>query len=113
MAGTLPKLEEIIAQKREEREQERLRILTITIDALKTVAPRFSISEAYITGSLCQPERFHSHSDIDIAVAGLTTQNYFTFMAAMQDLLPIQVEVIELEKCRFADKIIEHGIKVL
>lgn len=47
MAGTLSKLEEAIARKREERELERLRILTISMDALKTVAPIFSISEAY------------------------------------------------------------------
>ena len=40
-------------------------------------------------------------------------ENYFTFMAAMQDLLPIQVEVIELEESRFAEKFIENGIKVI
>ena len=113
MKGDSPLLEKILAQKREEGEKERLRILALTIDALKSVAPRFSLSEAYITGSLCQPERFHSRSDIDIAVAGLTNQNFFSFMAAMQDMLPIQVEVIELENCRFADKIIRNGMKVI
>ncbi len=113
MEGKLPLFEEILARKREEREQERLRLLALTIDALKTVAPRFAISKAYVTGSLCKEGRFHSHSDIDIAVAGLTKANYFTFMAAMQDLLPIQVEVIELENCSFADKVIENGIKVV
>jgi predicted nucleotidyltransferase len=113
MEGKLPLLEKIIAQKKEEQEQVRLRILALTIEALKSVAPRFAISEAYVTGSLCQEGRFHSHSDIDIAVAGLTKANYFTFMAAMQDLLPIQIEVIELENCRFAEKIIKNGIKVL
>jgi predicted nucleotidyltransferase len=113
MEGKLPLFEEILARKREGREQERLRLLALTIDALKTIAPRFAICEAYVTGSLCQEGRFHSHSDIDIAVAGLTHENYFTFMAAMQEMLPIQVEVIELENCRFADKIIENGIKVV
>lgn len=112
MEGTLPLIEKIIARKKEDREQERLRVLAIAIDALKTVAQRFAVSEAYISGSLCKPGRFHAYSDIHIAVSGLTTQNYFTFMAAMQDMLPIQVEVIEIKNCRFADKIIENGIKV-
>lgn len=113
MEGKLPLFEEILARKKQEREKERLRLLAFTIDALKTVAPRFAVSEAYVAGSLCKEGRFHSHSDIDIAVTGLTHENYFAFMAAMQDLLPIQVEVIELENCRFAEKIRNNGLKVL
>ena len=113
MEGKLPLFEEILARKREEREKERLRLLALTIDALKTVVPRFAVSEAYVTGSLTKEGRFHSHSDIDIAVAGLTHVNYFAFMAAMQDMLPIQVEVIELENCSFAEKIRNNGVKVL
>ena len=70
-------------------------------------------SSAYITGSLIVPERFHAQSDIDIAVSGLTHQNYFSFMAKIQEYLDRQVEVIELENCRFAQKILDTGLKVI
>lgn len=105
--------EQILAQKQEEREKERSALLSLTIDVIKSVAPRFSVRTAYITGSLVVPDRFHSHSDIDIAVKGLTDTNYFAFMAKVQEMLPRQVEIIELENCRFAGKIIETGLNVL
>jgi uncharacterized protein len=105
--------EKILLQKQQERELDRTELLSNTIDVLKSVAPQFSLTAAYVTGSLVIPGRFHSHSDIDVAVTGLTDTNYFSFMAQIQELLPRQVEVIELEKCRFADKIIETGIKAV
>ncbi len=105
--------EQVLAQKQQEREKERAALLSLTIDVIKSVAPRFSVTAAYITGSLVVPDRFHSHSDIDIAVRGLTDTNYFAFIAQVQELLPRQVEIIELENCRFSEKIIETGLKVL
>ncbi len=113
MSETYSLWPEIIARKKEEREKERVQLLAITIESLKSLAPQFALQTACITGSLVQAGRFHSHSDIDIAVTGLNDSNYFSFMAAMQHLLPRQVEVTELDKCRFADKIIETGLQVV
>lgn len=113
MVETVNLLEQIIAQKQQERERERVELLSLTISVLKSVIPQFAVTAAYVTGSLLIPGRFHSHSDIDIAVKGLTDQNYFTFMAKVQEFLPRQVEIIELEKCSFAQKIIDTGLKVL
>ncbi len=113
MAAPENLLEQILTRKQQEREKEREELLSLTIDVVKSVSPLFSVTEAYVTGSLVIAGRFHSHSDIDIAVKGLTNQNYFTFMAKVQQLLPRQVEIIELENCSFAQKIIETGLKVL
>ena len=105
--------EQILTCKQKEREKIREELLSQTIKVVKSVSPLFSVTEAYVTGSLVMAGRFHSHSDIDIAVKGLTNQNYFSFLAKVQQLLPRQLEVIELENCRFAQKIKETGIKVL
>jgi uncharacterized protein len=113
MTATENLFEQILTRKQQEREKEREELLSLTIDVLKRVTPQFSVTAAYITGSLVVTGRFHSHSDIDIAVEGLTDKNYFTFMAKVQQLLPRQVEIIELENCTFAQKIFETGLKVL
>jgi predicted nucleotidyltransferase len=52
-------------------------------------------------------------SDIDIAVKGLSPEIYFQAIFELGELLPRQVEIIELENCRFADKIIETGLKII
>mgnify|MGYP001453223037 CR=1 FL=1 len=49
---------------------------------------------------------------IGIAVGGLSGEYYFRFMARLQELLPQVIEVIELENCRFDDKIVKTGMKI-
>ncbi len=113
MAGSGNLLKQILDEKQLKQEKERVALLKLTIDTIQKVGPVYSVSSAYISGSLIMPERFRSHSDIDIAVLGLTNQNYFSFMAKIQEYLPRQVEVIELENCRFAKKILDTGLKVI
>jgi uncharacterized protein len=104
---------ELQQRKKEEREKERLALLEETIKVIKVVSPEFKTGEVYICGSLIKSHKFHSYSDIDIAVTGLSNEFYFTYMARIQMLLPRQVEIIELERCRFADQIIKSGLKIL
>lgn len=40
-------------------------------------------------------------------------KKYFQAIFELGELLPRQVEIIELENCRFADKIIETGLKII
>jgi predicted nucleotidyltransferase len=104
--------EQIEERKKAESETFRKETLEKTIAALELVLPDFTIAEAYITGSILIPNKFGSNSDIDIAVSGLPDNDYFRFVACLGELLPRDIEVIELENCRFAEKILRTGMKI-
>ena len=95
-------------------DSEHLRITTLdeTKEVLEKVLPDFYVDEVYITGSLLVPYKFSSRSDIDIAVKGLRQEDYFTLLSRLNEYLPRNVELIELENCRFADKIKATGLKI-
>ena len=88
-------------------------MLEKTISEVKRVFEKLSVQEVYITGSLVIPYRFSSRSDIDIAVRGLPAGDYFTVLSKIEESLLREVEIIELENCRFSDKIQSSGVKVI
>ena len=95
-------------------DSEHLRITTLdeTKEVLEKVLPDFNVDEVYITGSLLVPYKFSSRSDIDIAVKGLRQEDYFTLISRLEELLLRNIEIIELENCRFAEKIEVTGLKI-
>ncbi len=54
---------------------------------------------------------FYDFSDIDIAVEGLR-EDWFQVSAEIEDLLNRDVDIVEMEDCRFKDYIIKHGVKI-
>jgi uncharacterized protein len=94
-------------------EQERMKQLEL----LKTILPEYFITtrvqSVYLTGSVTRPHTFGKHSDIDIATLGLPSEMYFKIVGQLTTILGRQVEIIELEQCRFADKIKKTGIKII
>lgn len=106
-------LEELEKRKIDKLETKRKEILHLSIDVLKKYFSPLHVKSLYITGSLLVPCRFRSKSDIDIAVEGLSSEKYFQAIFELSELLSRQVEIIELEHCRFADKIIKSGLKII
>lgn len=55
--------------------------------------------------------QFNEYSDIDIAVEGLQ-EDYFAVMTELEQLLNRDVDIIELENCRFAALLKKRGLLV-
>ena len=106
-------LEEIEKQKLIDLEKKRQEVLQLCIVELKKYFSPLNVKSLYITGSLLIPYKFRSKSDIDIAVKGLSHEKYFQAIFELGELLPGQVEIIELENCLFADEIIKTGLKII
>ncbi len=56
--------------------------------APSVIATYPSVQRAYLFGSIVQPNRFHSESDIDIAVEGITARTYTTLWRDLEEALP-------------------------
>ena len=98
-------------KKHYQREQARLTTIGAIEDALHHLAARYTWDDAYIFGSVASTGRYKSGSDVDIAVSGLDTLDYFAFIGDISELLNKQVDVVRLEECRFSQSIISKGIK--
>ena len=103
----------IVESRKEDLEKKRHEILEQTITEIKSVFNNSNVQEVYITGSILIPYKFTSRSDIDIAVKGLTAVDYFPVLSKLEESLLRIVEIIELENCRFADKIIGNSLRVM
>ena len=113
MAFSTSLLYEIQKSRKEELEKKRRQILEQTIIEIRRVFNNSNVQEVYITGSIIIPYKFTSHSDIDIAVRGLSAVDYFPVLSRLEECLLRTIEIIELEKCRFSDKIISIGLRVI
>ncbi len=68
--------------------------------AAQLLRERYHVHRVRVFGSLLHPKQFHSHSDIDLAVEGLTVHNYWD---ALADVLflddEIAVDLVDPETC--------------
>lgn len=103
--------EEIQKIKLDKREKRRKEKLQEAISLLKKYFKNKTVDEVFIVGSILQKNKFYEFSDIDIAVLGLK-ENYFRTLSELEDLLNMQVDLIELEKCHFKEKLLESFIKI-
>jgi predicted nucleotidyltransferase len=67
------------------------------------------IGQAYLFGSLLRPYHFGEHSDVDLAIETLEAENFFRAMAALSEDLGREVDLVELRKCPFAERIRQTG----
>jgi hypothetical protein len=111
MAFDTSLLNRALAQRRAERERERRVVLDRVLALLDELGPRYGISQAYIFGSVTRAGRFDERSDVDIAVEQMDPEDFFDAMGAFSMALGREVDLIELRKCRFADRIRRQGIR--
>jgi len=103
--------ESINKQKYLKKEELRKFFLQKTAGTLQSFFKTKNVKRVYIVGSLLNEGQFTEYSDIDIAVEGLQ-EDYFAVMTRLEDLLDREVDIIELEHCRFADAIKKKGLLV-
>ena len=103
-------LERRLEEKRREREELRYEVLERTFKALEILSERYYFKKAYIFGSLVNPGRFHEWSDVDVAFIGLKDEDFFRIMADLSELIGRDVDVVQMERCRFSDLIEKEGI---
>lgn len=103
-------LDQAIANRKTQWETERQATLHQVIAILDKVARQFSLPQAILFGSLTQPGHFHADSDIDIAVIDLPPEHFFDLAVALSQTLEREVDLIELDKVHFADKIRREGV---
>ena len=92
-------------------EQKRKRTTHEIDHALEKLMKRYSWDEAYIFGSVAKTGKFHSGSDVDIALSGLNKFDYYAFVGDISELLNKRVDVVLLEECSFRRSIMKKGIK--
>lgn len=59
----------------------------------------FGVQQVFLFGSSVHPSLFHIHSDVDLAVWGLTGREYFRAVGVLQSLDPeIAVDLVAFEE---------------
>lgn len=104
-------LDEAIRRKRREREELRLSIIAAILSALDELAGEISFAEAYIFGSVVRPYGYSEESDADIAFVGLKDKDFFKAMSFISRKIGREVDIVQLERHRFAQEIRRSGIQ--
>ena len=90
----------------------RLRALGVARKAAKILKPEYGVKRVMVFGSLVQPAMFHEHSDVDLAVWGLSGREFFRAVSVLLDIEPsISIDLIAFEDARRAlqDVILKDG----
>ncbi len=103
-------LDAALTQRRAQNEQERQALLARVLHLLDELGPGYGIHRAYVFGSLTRPGRFRPDSDVDIAVEQIDPTRFFEAMSELWNSLGREVDLVELDKCHFAQRIREVGI---
>ena len=75
------------------------------------ILKKYGARRIFVFGSLCQTERFHPGSDIDIAVEGISPKQFFRAAADLMMAVdfPIDLEPLEELEDVFRDMINKKG----
>jgi len=104
-------LDAALAKKKQERERLRKQLLTIAMQTLDKLAQEIPFEQAYLFGSVSKPHGFNELSDLDVAFLGLKDEDFFKAMAFIsREVGRDNVDVLQLEGHRLAEKIIREGI---
>ena len=104
-------LDEVIEKKRKEREDLRLNVIAKILTAIDRLSGEIAFDEAYLFGSVTKPFRFLENSDIDIGFIGLDNRHFFKAMSYLSEETGHDVDIVQIEDHRLADKIKRGGIR--
>jgi predicted nucleotidyltransferase len=104
-------LDRALAQQRQRREHRRRVLLEAAFTALAELSQQIAFEEAYLFGSITQPERFSESSDVDIAFVGLRDEDFFRALAFLSRRLAMDVDIVQLEKHPRREQILQGGIR--
>lgn len=94
------------------RQQRRERAWEVARAAAALLKSRYHATRVVVFGSLIQAERFHPWSDVDLAVWGLASTDYFEAVAKVLDLGgEIKVDLILGARCKpYLREAVEQGV---
>ncbi|MEW6540418.1 MAG: nucleotidyltransferase domain-containing protein [Bacillota bacterium] len=101
-----------IAKKNLKREAYRRRKLAQLRRQLADYFARKKVARVYVIGSIVRPGAFDETSDIDIAVLGLK-EDYLRVSSELEALVERELDLIELEYCRFAAEVEREGLRII
>lgn len=104
------KLDQVLSDHALYNEQERQKLLLKTLNWLDKFGSQYGIQKAYVFGSVAEPRRFSPRSDIDIAVEQINPEHFFMIISLLSEALERDVDIIEINKCHFANQIRQTGI---
>ena len=86
--------------KKEKKEQDKLfKELNLRArKAAKSLGEEFKVDKIYLFGSLNNRDKFHKHSDIDLAVEGLDVKKYIKAWGVLEKKLNHSFDLVQLEK---------------
>lgn len=94
-----------------QREEERKTLLQKVTSTLEKEFKGSSV-EVYLIGSIIQPYRFTSRSDVDIVLKNYK-EDRFDLWAKLERMIDRKIEVILFEKCQFQEFVLKEGFKVV
>ena len=103
-------LDEVIEKNRKRQEERRLQVIEKILMAIDKLSEEIAFQEAYVFGSVTKPFRFSERSDIDIGFVGLDNKHFFEVMSYISTEVGCDVDIVQLEDHRLADKIKRGGI---
>ncbi len=104
-------LDKTIEQRRKVQEELRLQLIEKVCKVLDKLAMEIPFEEAYLFGSILKPGKFIKDSDIDIGFIGLKDIDFFRAMSFISSELGVDVDIVQLEGHRLADKVKKEGLK--
>lgn len=104
-------LDDAIERDKREREELRLHLIAKLYDALDRLSKEVLFKEAYLFGSITRPCKFSRNSDIDIGFEGLADDDFFKAMSFISREIGRDVDVVQMERHRLAEKIRREGLK--
>ena len=86
----------------------------IAQDCARSLVSEFSVTRAYLFGSLLEEGFVHERSDIDLALEGLDGSLYWQALASLWRLLPkgIELDLVPLEQAwpGLAERVLAEGV---
>jgi predicted nucleotidyltransferase len=104
--------EKAIEENASARERERKELLERVQEKLRSYFKKRSVKGVYLIGSILKEGGFYEFSDVDIVVEGIG-EDYFLVSSELEELLEREVDLIEMERCRFKDTIKRQGLRVV
>jgi len=104
-------LDQVLCEKRGKREQERQEMLGKVLKLVEKLSERYGFRRAVLFGSILREGQFYEDSDVDIAVEALPGEHFFALAAELSRTLGREVDLVELENCRFSGKIRREGLR--
>lgn len=111
MAFSTHILDEALKRHREKGEACRKKKFAEAYALLAQLAEVFPFKEAYLFGSLARPGHFSARSDLDIAIQGLSAEDWIPAMSFLSSGLGREVDLIRLENFPWKGRIIKEGIR--